>query len=88
MNRKKKCANVKLFMEKAFQKVFPMHRKKFSMLFLFNFVPQQSLNFSFYVSFCEINCIKIQAMSQSSSKSILAEILCVLFTLTSSFASD
>ena len=36
----------------------------------------------------KIDCIKIEAMSLVLNLSILAEILCVLFTLTSSFASD
>ena len=66
---------------------FPMHRKKFSMLFLFNFLSQQ-IQIFFYVSFCEINCIKIQTLSLVLNLSILAEILCVLFTLMSSFTSD
>ena len=44
--------------------------------------------FSFYVSLFEINCIKIQAISLVQNLSILAEIFCVLFPLTSSFASD
>ena len=35
--------------------------------------------FSFYVSLCEINCIKIQTMSLVLNLSSLAEILCVLF---------
>ena len=41
-------------------------QKKFSVLFLFSFVPQQVLNFFFYVSLCEINCIKIQTISLAS----------------------
>ena len=44
--------------------------------------------FSFYVSLCEINCIKIQTVSLILNVTILAEILCDLFTLTLSFASD
>ena len=36
----------------------------------------------------KIDCIKIEAMGLVLNLSILAEILCVLFTLTSSFASD
>ena len=43
--------------------------------------------FSFNVSLCKINCFKIQTINLVS-KSILAEVLCVLFTLTSSFDSD
>ena len=43
--------------------------------------------FSFNVSLCKINCFKIQTINLAS-KSILAEVLCVLFTLTSSFDSD
>ena len=35
--------------------------------------------FSFYVSLCGINCIKIQTMSLVLNLSSLAEILCVLF---------
>ena len=73
-------------MEKAFQ-VFQYTKKKFPMLFLFNFVPQQILNFLF-VSLCEINWIKIQTISLVLNLYILAEILCVLFTLMPSFASD
>ena len=41
---------------------------------------------SFYVSFCEINCIKIKSMSLFLCA--LVRILCVLFILMSSFASD
>ena len=52
---------------------FPIHRKKFSFLFLVNLVPQQILSFLFCISLCEINCIKIEK--------VLAEVLCVLFTL-------
>ena len=36
---------------------------------------------SLFFSLCEINCIKIQTMSLVLNLSILAEILCVLFTL-------
>ena len=68
-------------MEKAFL-VFQCTEKKFSMLFLSN------SKFSFYVSLCEINCIKIQTISLVLNLSILVEILCILFALTSSFASD
>ena len=54
--------------------------------------PFQSSNknskFSCYVSLYEINCIKIMTMSLALNLTILAETLCVLFTLTSSFASD
>ena len=91
---KKNVLMLNYLWKKLSRKLFQCTEKSFPCFFysyffcFFNFVPQQSLNFSFYVSFCEINCIKIQAMSQSSSKSILAEILCVLFTLTSSFVSD
>ena len=46
------------------------------MVFLFNFVPQQILNFIF-VSLCEINCIKIQTIGRLGS--ILAEILCFVY---------
>ena len=40
-----------------------------------------------YLYLYEINCIKIQTTSLVLNLSILADILCVLFTLTSSFAS-
>ena len=39
---------------------FPIHRKKFAMLFLFNFVSLEILNFHFFSFTCEITCIKIQ----------------------------
>ena len=61
---------------------------EFSMLFLFNFVPQQILKFSFRVLLCEINCIKLQTRSLVLNQCILAKILCVLLTSKSSFASD
>ena len=52
------------------------------MLF-FSTLFQANSTFSFYVSLCEINCIKIQTMSLVLNLSILADIYCVLFTLTS-----
>ena len=57
------------------------------MLF-FSTLFQANSTFSFYVSLCEINCIKIQTTSLVLNLSILADIYCVLFTLTSSLASD
>ena len=72
-------------MEKAFQ-VSQCTEKSFPSF------PFQSSNknskFSCYISLYEINCIKIRTMSLALNLTILAEILCVLFTLTSSFDSD
>ena len=68
-------------MEKAFQ-VFQCAEKKFSMLFLFNFVLQQILIF-FHVSLCEINSIEIQTISLVLNLIVLAEILCGLLSFTS-----
>ena len=62
-------------------------QKKSFPWFFFSTCSTASSKFSFYVSLCEINCVTIQTIS-FISKSILVEILCVLFTLTSSFASD
>ena len=72
-------------MEKAFQ-VFQFTENScsclfFSTFFLFCFT-------ALFFSLCEINCIKIQTISLVLNLSILAEILYVLFALTSSFASD
>ena len=50
---------------------FSIAQKRFSMLFLFNFVPQQIL-IIFYVSLCEINCIKIQTINLVVNLTILA----------------
>ena len=47
----KKIANI--IYGKSFQS-FPMQRKKFSMLFLFNFVPQHILNFLFMFHLVEL----------------------------------
>ena len=57
------------------------------MLF-FQLYPTANHTFSFYVLLREINCITIQAISLVLNVSILAEILRVLLSLTSSFASD
>ena len=63
---------------------FSNAQKRFSMLHAISF---QLLHFIF-VSFCEINCIKIQTKCLVLNLSIFLEILSVLFTLTSSFASN
>ena len=56
---------------------------------LFQLCSIANSNFSFHVSFFQVNCIKIQTMSLVLNLSeISAEILCDWFTLTSSFASD
>ena len=60
---------------------------KFPMLF-FQLYSTANHTFSFYVLLREINCITIQAISLVLNVSILAEILRVLLSLTSSFASD
>ena len=60
-----------------------MRRKRFSMLFLFNFVPQKILNF-FLFHFVKL--IVLNSSNKSSSKSdYISRTLCILFT--SSFAS-
>ena len=64
-------------MEKAFQ-VFQCTEKSFP-CFFFQLCSTANSNFSFYVSLCEINCIKIQTMSLVLNLSILAEILSGLF---------
>ena len=69
-------------MEKAFQG--SNAQKKVFHAFSFKLCSTANSKFFFYVSLCEINCIKIQTISLS----ILAETFCILFTLTSSFASD
>ena len=69
-------------MRKAFQ-VFQCTEKVFHAISY-----QLWLAFSFYVSLCEINCIKVQTVCIVLNLTILVEILSVLFTLTSSFASD
>ena len=73
-------------MEKAFL-VFQCTEKSFPCYF-FQLCSTANSKFSFYVSLCEINCIKIQTISLVLNLSILVEILCILFALTSSFASD
>ena len=56
---------------------------------LFQLCSTANSNISFYVPFFQLNCIKIQTMSLVLHLSeISAMILCDLFTLTSSFASD
>ena len=64
-------------MEKAFQ-VFQCTEKSFP-CFLFSNSANCSANskFSFYVSLCEFNCIKILTISLVLNLSILAEILCI-----------
>ena len=46
-------------MEKTFQ-VFQCTEKKFSMLFLFNFVPQQILHFIFMFHFVKLIALKFR----------------------------
>ena len=82
---RKKSFNI-LFMEKDFQ-VFQYTEKNFPCVF-FQLCSTANFKFSFYVSLYETNCIKIQTISLVLNLSILEEILCVLFTLTSLFASD
>ena len=65
-------------MEKAFQ-VFNAQEKVFH-AFSFQLCSTANSKFSFYVSLCEINCIKIQT-SLVLNPSILAETVCVLFQL-------
>ena len=64
---------------KKLSKFSNAHKKVFH-AFFFNIVPQQILSFLFIVHFVKSSLVL--------SLSILAEILCVLLTLTLSFASD
>ena len=73
-------------MKEAIQ-VFQYTEKVFH-AFSFQLCSTANSKFPFYVSHGEINCIKIETISLVLILSILAKILCVLFTLTSSFASD
>ena len=67
---------------------FSNAQKKVSHVFSFQPCSTTNSKFSFYFKLGEINCIKIQTMGLVLNRSIIAEILCVLFTLTSSSASD
>ena len=67
---------------------FPNTQKKVFHAFSFKLCSTANSKFSFYVSLCEINCIKSQTIGLVLILSILADILWVLFTLTLSFASD
>ena len=60
MKRNKKFANIILFMEKAFQ-VFQCTEKVFH-AFCFQLCSMANTKLSLYVSLCEFNCIKIQAI--------------------------
>ena len=60
MKRNKKFANIILFMEKAFQ-VFQCTEKVFH-AFCFQLYSMANTKLSLYVSLCEFNCIKIQAI--------------------------
>ena len=66
---------------------FSNEQKKVFHAYSFQLCSKANSKFAFNVSLYEINCFKFETLSLVS-KSILAEILCVLFTVTSSFASD
>ena len=90
-NRKKMNRNKNLLMIYYLWKKLPKFSsalKKVFHAFSFQLCSTANSKFSFYVSFSKIYCTKIQTMSQVLHLSILGEILSVLFTLTSSFASD
>ena len=72
---RKKLTDIMLFMEKVFQ-VFQCIKKSFHG-FSFQFCSTANSKFYFYVSLCEINCIKIQTIGRLGS--ILAEILCFVY---------
>ena len=67
---------------------FSNTQKKVFHAFSFKLCSTANSKFSFYVSLCEINCIKSQTIGLVLILSILADFLWVLFTLTLSFASD
>ena len=56
-------------------------QKKVFHAFSFQLCSRANSKFSFYISLCEINCIKIQTMSLVLNMSILAGILYLLLTL-------
>ena len=61
---------------------FSNAQKKVFHAFTFRLCSTANSKFSFYISLYEINCIRIRTMNLVLNLSILAEILCVLFTVS------
>ena len=86
MNRKKSLLILYYLWKKVSK--FSNAQKKVFHAFSFQLCSTANSKFSYLVSLCGIDCIKIQTISLVLNLSILAEIFCVWFTLTSSSASD
>ena len=77
MNRYKNLL-ILYYLQKSFPS-FPMHRKKFPMLFHFNFVPQQILNFLFIFYFVKLIPLKLRQCLVSKCIYFRRDSLCFIY---------